>query len=121
MMKWLLMALALAIPTVAAAQSRGDWVLSQWRGSRQYFPGVVQSRHGDTLVIRFDDGSVYDVHVGQVRPYDWRVGSRVECLWTDGSWYGAVITAMARDGLTIAIRYDDNVEQQTQTGRCRSL
>jgi len=42
------------------------------------------------------------------------------CRWTDGRWYNATITAMAEDGLTISLLYDDGDTQITQTGRCRS-
>ncbi len=111
---------ASGMATVAAAQQPGDWVLSQWRGSTQYFPGVVQGRHGDLVNIRFDDGSVAAVPANQVRPYNWRVGSRIECRWTDGSWYAAVITQMGNDGSSITVRYEDGVVQNTATGRCRS-
>jgi hypothetical protein len=112
------MVAASLVPSVAAAQQPGDWVLSRWRGSEHYFPGVVQSRHGDVVNVRFDDGTVDAVPAGQVRPYNWQVGSVVECRWTDGNWYAATITAMAGDsGLTV--RYEDGVVQQTVTGRCR--
>ena len=111
---------ASGMATVAAAQQPGDWVLSQWRGSAQYFPGVVQSRHGDLVNIRFDDGTVDAVPASRVRPYNWQVGSRIECRWTDGSWYAAVITQMGNDGSSITVRYEDGVVQNTATGRCRS-
>ena len=120
MKKFVLAAVLLASASAAAAQQPGDWVLSQWRGSSQYFPGVIQSRHGDLLNIRFDDGTVDAVPVNRVRPYNWQVGSRVECRWTDGSWYGAVITRMGNDGSSIQVRYDDGEVQNTATGRCRS-
>ena len=111
---------ASAAATAAAAQQPGDWVLSQWRGSAHYFPGVVQSRHGNLVNIRFDDGTVDAVPANRLRPYNWQVGSRIECRWTDGNWYGANITAMGDDGSSIQVRYDDGVVQNTATGRCRS-
>lgn len=115
-----LAAVLTASASVAAAQQPGDWVLSQWRGSAQYFPGVVQSRHGNLVNIRFDDGTVDAVPANRIRPYDWQVGSRIECRWTDGSWYAAVITRMGNDGSSITVRYEDGVVQNTATGRCRS-
>lgn len=111
---------ALATPLPAAAQEPGDWVLSRWRGSQQYFPGVVQSRHGNLVNIRFDDGTHEAVSADQVRAYDWRVGSKIECRWTDGNWYAATITAMGNDGASLTVRYDDGVVQNTSTGACRS-
>lgn len=121
-MKKLVLAAAMiasVMPSVAAAQQPGDWVLSRWRGSAHYFPGVVQGRHGNVVNVRFDDGTVDAVQADQIRPYNWQVGSIIECRWTDGNWYAATITAMAGDsGLTV--RYEDGVVQQTATGRCRS-
>ena len=107
--------------TAAAAQEAGDWVLSRWDRSNYVYPGVVQSRHGNTLNIRFDDGSVAPMSVGDVRAYDWRVGSNIECRWTDGGWYAARIESMADDGLSLTVVYEDGTRQRTNTGRCRSL
>ena len=58
--------------------------------------------------------------VGKLRAYDWRVGTKVECKWTDGSWYAARITAMGDDETTINVVYEDGEGQRTSTGRCRS-
>ena len=112
-------ALALAIPSPAMAQQVGDWVLGQWRGEAQWYPGVIVARAGTNVTIRYDDGSTEIRPVNQVRPYDWRAGTRVTCQWTDGNWYGAILTRTYPDGLTIDVRYDDGVNQRTQTGRCR--
>lgn len=106
--------------SVAAAQQPGDWVLSRWRGSTQYFPGVIQSRHGDVVNVRFDDGTISPIPVAQVRPYNWRVGTAVECRWTDGRWYAAIITAMGEDAVTLDVTYEDGERQRTTTGNCRS-
>jgi hypothetical protein len=114
------LALALAIPAGAAAQQAGDWVLAQWQGGSDWYPGVIQSRNGNQVTIRYDDGTMETRPVNQVRRYDWRVGSRVVCRWSNGQWYDAAITAMANDGLTISVRYDDGDTEITQTGRCRS-
>ena len=112
--------LALALPAAASAQQPGDWVLAQWQGGSDWYPGVVQSRDGNQVTILYDDGTRETRPVNQVRAYDWHVGSRVVCRWTDGRWYSATITAMAEDGLTISLLYDDGDTQITQTGRCRS-
>ena len=107
-------------PTIAVAQQPGDWVLSRWRGSTHYFPGVVQGRHGNLVNVRFDDGSIDAVPANQIRTYNWRTGSVIECRWTDGNWYAATITAMGNDAVGITVRYEDGVVQRTATGRCRS-
>src|SRR3954471_24857781 len=88
----LLAALAIAAPALAHAQQRGDWVLAQWRGGAQWFPGVIQSREGNMIRILYDDGTMETRPINQTRPYDWHVGSKVECRWSDGNWYGATIT-----------------------------
>jgi endonuclease YncB( thermonuclease family) len=103
----------------AAAQNTGDWVLSQWQGSSQYFPGVVTARDGNTVTVRFDDNTVERRPANLIRPFDWRAGSHVECRFTDGNWYGATITRIASDGFTMSVRYDDGDTQNTNTGRCR--
>ena len=113
-------AILISSGSTALAQEPGDWVLSTWRGSTHYFPGVVQSRHGNLVNVRFDDGTVDAVRVDQLRPYNWRVGSEIECQWTDGNWYDAVITAMNDNGTGITVRYEDGVVQDTATGRCRT-
>ena len=113
-------ALSLLAATAAPAQSVGDWVLGQWRGGSDWYPGVVIAHRGNQVTIRYDDGTRETRPENQVRPYDWHVGSRVVCLFTNGRWYDARITAMDPGGLLISVRYDDGDTQITQTGRCRS-
>jgi hypothetical protein len=114
-------ALAATFSTAAPAQKAGDWVLAQWQGGAFWFPGVVQAHRGNMVTIRYDDGTLETRPENQVRPYDWHVGSRVSCRFTDGHWYAADILALDPGGLTIRIRYiDDGVLQTTQTGRCRT-
>lgn len=115
------LAVVAAIPSPALAQQVGDWVLSRWRGSGQYFPGVIVARSGDRITVEFDDGAVETQRLRDVRPYDWRPGSAVECRWTDGAWYPAHILKMGSDGTSLLIRYDeDGIEQRTKTKRCRA-
>jgi hypothetical protein len=112
--------LAFALATAASAQRVGEWVLGQWQGGSDWYPGVIAARQGNQITIRYDDGTQETRPANQVRPYDWRVGSRVVCRFTNGRWYDARITAMDPGGLTISVRYDDGDTQITQTGRCRS-
>jgi opacity protein-like surface antigen len=113
-------ALAMTMSTAATAQAVGDWVLGQWRGGSDWYPGVVTARTGNQVTVRYDDGASETRPVNQVRAYNWRVGSRVVCRFTDGNWYDATITAMDPGGLTISVRYADGDTQITNTGRCRS-
>ena len=122
-LKPILAALALLASSSLAAQQRGDWVLAQWRGGQYWFPGVIQDISGKRVTILYDDGTRETRPLSQVKPYDWREGSRVQCLWAGGSeWYSARITRMSSDGVTITVRYDDDgIVEKTRTGACRSL
>ena len=119
--RWMVAAVALLATLGASAQQSGDWVLARWKGDRYWFPGVVESRAGDELTIAYDDGTRETLPAKLVRPYDWRVGSRVQCRWQNGTeWYGGKITAMSADGVTIGVAYDDGDREQTRTGSCRT-
>ncbi len=41
---------------------------------------------GNQVTIRYDDGTLETRPANQVRPYNWRVGSRIVCLFTNGRW-----------------------------------
>jgi hypothetical protein len=113
--------LCLLAPNAVFAQAPGDWVLGKTHGGKYWFPGVVESRSGNKIKIVFDDGSKDTLSNKQVRKYDWRVGSRVECLWAGGKvWYGGKIEKMGKDGSSISILYDDSGRENTNTGACRS-
>lgn len=112
---------AIAISTPAAAHDVGDWVLAPWRDSTQTFPGVVVGKSGSSLTIQFDDGTRETRISSEVRAFDWRAGSAIECQWRDGNWYSATIRWLASDGLTMEVRYDDDgTIERTNTGKCRS-
>ncbi|MFM9936048.1 MAG: hypothetical protein ACKVOL_07590 [Novosphingobium sp.] len=105
----------------AAAHEVGDWVLAPWRDSSQTFPGVVVGKSGSSLTIQFDDGTRETRISSEVRAFNWRAGSSIECQWKDGQWYTAAIRWLANDGLTMEIRYnDDGTIERTNTGKCRS-
>ncbi|MCB1642496.1 MAG: hypothetical protein KDI37_12250 [Xanthomonadales bacterium] len=114
---WLLLFACLNV----AAQQRGDWVLAQWQGGEYWFPGVIEKVNGNKITIVYDDGTRETRPYNQVRPYDWRVGTRVHCQWAGGTdWYAGRITRMHRDGVTLDIEYDDGDRERTRTGSCRS-
>lgn len=110
-----------AFATPALAHIVGDWVLAPWRDSSQTFPGVVVGKSGSSLTIQFDDGTRETRIASEVRDFDWRKGTSIECQWKDGNWYSATINWLASDGLTMQIRYDDDgTVEKTTTGKCRS-
>lgn len=105
----------------ALGQSKGDWVLGKWHGGNYWFPGVVQERLGEKVTIAYDDGTTETVPLDQVRPYTWKIGTRVECRWAGGNaWYAGKITGMSADGMKIDVLYDDGDRERIATGGCRS-
>jgi hypothetical protein len=82
---------------------------------------VVEQRSDTQLTIAYDDGTRETLAPELVRPYDWRVGSRVQCRWQGGTrWYEGRITAIDRDGVSISVTYADGDSEQTRTGACRA-
>mgnify|MGYP003627349410 FL=1 len=117
--------LALAAAGAAQAQSfgKGQWVLARSAiGGSHYFPGVVAGTAGNSVTINFDDGTTETRPANQVRPYDWRVGSFLRCVWRpDGNVYGAVIQKISGGGTQLTIRYvDDGIVATVRTGECYS-
>lgn len=102
----------------AQAQTAGDWILARWKNGQHWFPGIIQSISGDRLTIKYDDGDRETLSLSSVRPYNWAVGSKVECNFKGAGWYAGKITALSGDRLSIA--YDDGDKENTRTGRCRS-
>ncbi|WP_421358503.1 tudor domain-containing protein [Agrobacterium rosae] len=103
----------------ASAQTKGDWVLGNYKGAGYWFPGVVEKLAGDKITIRYDDGDRETVSINAVRPYDWMIGTKVECNYKGGgSWYSGRIASLA--GEKIGIAYDDGDKETTKTGRCRT-
>jgi len=103
----------------AGAQTTGDWVLARFKGGQFYFPGVIQSISGDRVTVAYDDGDRETLSLANVKPYNWAIGTRVECNFQGaGKWFPGVIASLA--GGTVGINYDDGDKERTNTGRCRS-
>lgn len=119
--RWMLATLVILASASVLAQQRGDWVMARWKGGQYWFPGVVETRVGDSVTIAYDDGTRETLPTRLVRAYDWVVGSRIQCQWNGGKeWYPGKITAMSSDGVTISVAYDDGDREQTRTGACRA-
>jgi len=103
----------------AQAQTKGDWVLGNYKNAGYWFPGVIEQIQGGDIVIRYDDGDRETVALTKVRPYNWAIGMKVECNFQgQGKWYAGTISSLA--GEKIGISYDDGDKETTRTGRCRS-
>lgn len=109
----------LATVGAASAQTAGDWVLGNYKGSGYWFAGVIEKVQGDTITIRYDDNERETTNLSKVRPYDWTIGTKVECNFKGaGEWYKGTITSLA--GEKVGIAYDDGDKETTKTGRCRT-
>ena len=103
----------------AGAQTVGDWVLGNYKNAGYWFPGVIEKLQGDKITVRYDDGDREIVSISAVRPYDWKIGTKVECNYKGaGDWYRGKISSLA--GEKIGIAYDDGDKETTKTGRCRT-
>lgn len=98
----------------------GDWVLARWQPEDPfYYPAIVTDRQGDELSLQYDDGDTGVQPARNVRRFDWRAGTRLECRWSNGGWYPGVITQLASNRVNLDIRYDDGDTQSTTTSECR--
>lgn len=117
----ILLATGVLASTIAGAnaQTAGDWVLGNYKNAGYWFPGVIETLKDGKITIRYDDGDKETVSVNKVRPYNWAIGTKVECNYKGaGKWYGGKISSLA--GEKIGIAYDDGDKETTKTGRCRS-
>jgi hypothetical protein len=111
--------LVLAGVGAAGAQTNGDWVLARFKRGNHWYPGIIQSISGDRVTVAYDDGDRETLNLADVRPYNWAIGTRVECNFKgQGKWFPGVIASLA--GGTVGINYDDGDTERTNTGRCRS-
>ena len=80
--------------------------------------GVIEKVQGDTITVRYDDNERETTSISKVRPYDWKIGTKVECNFKGaGEWYKGTIASLA--GEKVGIAYDDGDKETTKTGRCR--
>jgi hypothetical protein len=101
----------------------GERVLARWDGGDFWFPGQVHSVGGDgAIAVRYDDGMSDIRPAGQVKSFDWAVGSRIDAIWSgNGRWYAARIIDMDEDGRMVLVRFDDDgIREARATGQCRS-
>ncbi|MBB1247531.1 tudor domain-containing protein [Rhizobium sp. G21] len=105
--------------SAAMAQTKGDWILGNYKGGGYWYPGVIASVKGSKVTIQYDDGDRETLPVSETKPYNWSIGKKVECNYQgQGKWYRGTIASLA--GAKIGIAYDDGDQETTRTGRCRS-
>lgn len=115
----LVAAMVASFSSAATAQTKGDWVLGNYKGAGYWYPGVISTVQGSKITIQYDDGDRETVSISETRPYNWVIGNKVECNYQgQGKWYRGTISSLA--GAKIGIAYDDGDKETTKTGRCRS-
>jgi hypothetical protein len=104
-----------------ASLEPGQWVLGRWRAGGHWFPAQVEEASGGVARLAYADGDREALPVDLVKPFDWRVGSRIDATWSgDGKWYAATITEVEPGDTTLTVRFDDGIVERTDIGRCRS-
>lgn len=119
-MKKNILVLCLAIFAAnAQAQVAGDRVLAYWEPDGLWYPGEIDyvDRQGFHIIFDDDDEAVVSRH--ELRPLNWRVGSRIECNWQNGGeYYPGRVTSMR--GERIDFLYDDGARERLTVSSCRS-
>ena len=101
----------------ALAAKPGDLVLSQWTDGFWYPARVAEVSKGRVLVSYYD-GDVGTVSKAQVKAFNWKVGSKIQCNWKRaGVYYSGTIKKMKVEW--IHMKYDDGDQEKTGIGRCR--
>ncbi len=99
----------------------GQWVLGRWRSGGHWFPARVEAASGGLVRLAYADGDRETLPADLVSPFDWRVGSRIDAVWSgDGRWYAAIITEVEPEGAGLTVRFDDGIVERTEVARCRS-
>ena len=99
----------------------GDRVLARWDGGTFWFPGKLVRSNGQQMTIQYDDGMEDTRPADQVKPFDWRVGSQIDAVWTgNGGWYAAEITEINEDGTMLSVLYEDGIREGRASAFCRS-
>lgn len=121
LMKRVLVCLTLALGLFSgtlSAQESGDRVLARWAEDGYWYPATVRSVDRQVQLI-FDDRTVATVRRNEVRPIDWRVGTKLQCDWQNrGEFFPGAIVSIR--GEAISVRYDDGDSERLTVSRCRA-
>ena len=55
--------------SAALAQTKGDWVLGNYKGAGYWFPGKIASLAGEKIGIAYDDGDKETTRTGRCRSH----------------------------------------------------
>ena len=110
--------LLLSLSAAAAAQS-GQRILAN-ADDGYWYSGRVGAIRNNNVHVAFDDGDRAIVSSSEVRSFDWRAGTAVECNYDNqGEYYAARITAVRGDNVDVI--YDEDQERESTTlANCRS-
>lgn len=111
-----------ALPQITSAQAVGEWALGNFDMSGYWFVGVVESIDADGVTLAYHDGDRETLPPKEVKPYNWKVGTSVDCNFENaGEWYAAKITAAKPGSTAISVIYEDDSDtEDTTTALCRS-
>jgi hypothetical protein len=114
----LVMVLSLSLSASAAlAQNAGDRVLGNYQNQGFWYPATVSAINGGTVSVAYDDGSTEDLPKAQVRTYNWKAGSMVECDM-GGWWTFGKVTSI--DATTVTADFDKDGTKTVQLKTCRT-
>lgn len=110
------------MPMSASAQAVGEWALGNFEMSGYWFVGVVESIDAGGVTLAYHDGDRETLPAKEVKPYNWKVGSEIDCNFENaGEWYAAKITKAKTGSTAISVIYDDDSDtEDTTTALCRS-
>lgn len=98
----------------------GDRVTANNRGKGYWFVGLVSAvEPSGNVAIAYLDGEKEVVSPGNVRAFDWNVGTVVACNWKrSGKWFRGKIASLSGDAVHIS--YDDGDQEDTTLAFCRT-
>lgn len=116
----MLLPILVLLPASVLAFEPGQKVLARFEGGPAWFSGVVESSDAQGVVVLYHDGDRERRPIDEVRPFDWRVGTPIQCNW-DGtfSWVSGEIVEI--EGLRLVFRFGEGQELDIPIAFCRSL
>jgi hypothetical protein len=118
LLKLLSAALIIATASSVFAWKKGDRILGQWPNG-MWYPAKITGQTKNEFNVKFDDGGPAVLPASQVKKFNWKVGTKVQCVYKNrGIYYYGSIKKMT--GESIHISYDDGDQEDTTISVCRS-